>query len=526
VIFSVSLCLSVKSFDRIILLNIGDLMLTQRRSGILLHPTSLPGKQPIGSLGQEAYDFVDFLVAAGQSVWQILPLGPVGYGNCPYSSVSAFAGNPLLINLELLIESGDLEESERPVLSAATVADFDSAFKILIPALNRAARQFQQHGSPQRKKDFEIFCVEHSYWLDDYALFVTISEYLGCDNWYDWPVEIRHRQQNALNNVKRECKETIYRHKYCQFVFFEQWMLLKHYANERGIRILGDLPIFVAENSADIWANRNLFFLDEDDRPTLVAGVPPDYFSKTGQRWGNPLYRWEQLINDDFSWWVSRFRWNFELFDLLRVDHFRGFSSCWAIPAEEPTAVNGYWQETPGEELFTCLQQEFGSLPIIAEDLGIITPDVEQLRDQFNFPGMKILQFAFDSGPDNPYLPANHIENSVIYTGTHDNNTSLGWWNGLDEAGRQRVRNFLDNPCDNMPWPLIEVALSSIANMAIIPLQDFLSLGEEGRMNIPGKAIGNWQWRFPAQEITADLTQRIKSMSHLYGRNLCITTEI
>lgn len=502
-------------------------MLTQRRSGILLHPTSLPGNQPIGSLGQEAYDFVDFLVAAGQTVWQILPLGPVGYGNCPYSSVSAFAGNPLLINLDLLIESGDLKESDRPIFpAAATGADFDSAFNTLIPVLNRAALRFQQTGAPQRQHAFEIFCTEHSDWLDDYALFVTIAEHLRLDNWYAWPTELRQRQQEALDGLKDECKETLYQHKYRQFVFFEQWARLKHYANERGIKIFGDLPIFVAENSADIWANRDQFSLDENDRPTLVAGVPPDYFSDTGQRWGNPLYRWEQVLADDFSWWILRFRWNFELFDLLRVDHFRGFSACWAIPAEEPTAINGYWLETPGEELFTRLQQEFGSLPIVAEDLGMITPDVEQLRDQFHFPGMKILQFAFDSGPDNPYLPANHVENSVIYTGTHDNNTSLGWWDSLDDAAKQQVRDYLHNPCNDMPWPLIETALSSVANLAIIPLQDFLSLGEEGRMNIPGEAIGNWQWRFLPRDTTAELAQRINAMSHLYGRNLCITTEI
>ncbi len=286
------------------------------------------------------------------------------------------------------------------------------------------------------------------------------------------------------------------------------------------------MPIFVAENSADVWANRKLFYLDDNDRPSLVAGVPPDYFSTTGQRWGNPLYRWEQIVADDFAWWISRFRWNFELFDLLRVDHFRGFSASWAIPASEPTAVNGYWLETPGEQLFSHLQQEFETLPIVAEDLGIITPEVEQLRDQFHFPGMKILQFAFDSGPDNPYLPANHVKNSIIYTGTHDNNTTLGWWNSLDDNGKQRVREYLNHPCDDMPWTLVEIALSSVANLAIIPFQDFLEVAEEGRMNIPGTATGNWQWRFIPQQILPDLSQRIKTMSQLYGRDLCIPAEI
>ncbi len=502
-------------------------MLTQRRSGILLHPTSLPGGQPIGSLGQEAYDFVDFLKATGQSVWQILPLGPTGYGNCPYSSFSAFAGNPLLINLHLLAKSGDLSESNIPLPSTGTdSADFSTAVKTLLPALQLAGKSFKQNTDSPRQRAFEQFCNKQAYWLNDYAFFEAMRENQQYRGWQQWPQEIRQRNQSALHHWGSELQDPIYQHKYQQFIFFEQWSALKSYANHKGIEIFGDLPIFVAEDSADVWANRELFHLDEGDQATLVAGVPPDYFSKTGQRWGNPLYRWERMAEDNFSWWLARFRWNLELFDLLRVDHFRGFSACWAIPADEPTAENGYWLEAPGEQLFNLLQQELGSLPIIAEDLGIITPEVEQLRDHYTFPGMKILQFAFDSGPDNPYLPPNHLPNSVIYTGTHDNNTTLGWWRSLDSRGKKQVRDQLHKPCRNMPWPLIETALSSVSKLAIIPLQDILSLPATSRMNTPGTATGNWQWRFQKGALSADIAEKLKSRSHLYGRDLCIPAEI
>ena len=502
-------------------------MLTQRRSGILLHPTSLPGKQSIGSLGQEAYDFVDFLEATGQSVWQTLPLGPTGYGHCPYSSFSAFAGNPLLINLALLVEAGDLQQSELLQSSPETTrADFTAATKLQLPVLHSACENFKQRGTPARQQAFNNFCHQQAFWLDDYALFTALRKKQQDQCWQHWPEAIKQRDNSTLLKVEEQQQESIYLQKYLQFIFFEQWFSLKKYANNKGIEIFGDLPIFVAEDSADVWAHQELFYLDEQGRSTLVAGVPPDYFSATGQRWGNPLYRWERMAEDNFSWWQTRFRWNLELFDLLRVDHFRGFSSCWAIPAAETTAKNGDWMEVPGEQLFTLLQQEFNPLPIIAEDLGIITPEVEQLRDRFGFPGMKILQFAFDSGPDNPYLPANHIPNSVIYTGTHDNNTTLGWWNALDTTARQKVRDYLQNPCENIPWPLIETALASCANLAIIPLQDILSLPAAARMNIPGTATENWQWRFQSEDLTTAIADRLKNLSQLYGRSLCIPTEM
>jgi 4-alpha-glucanotransferase len=500
-------------------------MLTSRRSGILLHPSSLPGPQPIGTLGQEAYDFVDWLVSAGQSVWQILPLGPTGNGYCPYSCYSAFAGNPLLINLQKLVECGDLQAGKIP-------AEFPLSDKVDFPAAEKqqsllrvAFSNFTDGTTPERRQKYEQFCRQQAYWLNDYCFFEAMRQLQQNRGWQQWPPEVRQRHQDALHKWGLELQDEIARHKYLQFVFFEQWFELKSYANAQGIEIFGDLPIFVAENSADVWANRQLFHLDENDLPTLVAGVPPDYFSKTGQRWGNPLYNWEQLENEDFSWWLARFRWNLQLFDLVRVDHFRGFCASWAIPAEEKTAINGSWVEVPGRQLFERLQQEWPELPIIAEDLGVITQDVEQLRDDFKLPGMKILQFAFDSGPSNPYLPHNHRQNAVVYTGTHDNNTSLAWWQSLDSSSKQQVKTYLKRPCDDMPWTLLETALSSVAKLAIIPLQDLLGLDGKARMNKPGTAHGNWQWRDLPEQRSHEITVQLRNVSHLYGRLLCNPTE-
>ena len=502
-------------------------MLSQRRSGILLHPTSLPGSQAIGSLGREAYQFIDFLIAAGQSVWQLLPLGPTGFGNCPYSSFSAFAGNPLLINLERLAEAGDLDQTfAQEVHSEFTSADYDTAVKQQLPLLQQASRNFKTGATAQRRQAFADFCARQSWWLDDYALFEAIRRERNFAPWQDWPQPLRQREATALHQESARLQEAIFEQQYLQFVFFEQWFALKQYANSKGVYIYGDLPIFVAENSADLWAHREQYLLDEHDRPTVVAGVPPDYFSKTGQRWGNPLYNWEKMAADGYAWWLSRFQWNFSLFDLVRVDHFRGFSACWTIPADQPTAEHGYWVETPGRQLFSTLHNTQGKLPIVAEDLGIITPDVEQLRDQFEFPGMKILQFAFDSDANNPYLPHNHVPNSVIYTGTHDNNTSLGWWDHLEPAARQRIADYLLQEQAQMPWLLVQTALASVASLAIIPLQDILSLAEEHRMNTPGTAENNWQWRYRSEELTPAIAERLNHASHLYGRNLCNPAEI
>ncbi len=499
-------------------------MFNTRRSGILLHPTSLPGPQPIGSLGQEAYDFIDFLVATGQSVWQLLPLGPTGFGNCPYSSYSAFAGNPLLINLQRLVDHGDLHLSELPEhFPASDNVDYRLAAEQLIPLLHQACKRFFDQNS-ERQTEYDKFCNEQAFWLNDYAFFEAMHEQQGC-GWQQWPADIRQRQEDALHQWGQQLHEEIRWYKYLQFVFFEQWFKLKEYANNKGVMIFGDIPIFVATDSVEVWTNRNLFHLDEDDQPTLVAGVPPDYFSKSGQRWGNPLYDWEQMATDNYSWWLARVRWNLQLFDIVRVDHFRGFVACWAIPAEEPTAINGTWMPGPGKNLFNALSKEFPELPIIAEDLGVITPEVEQLRDTFKLPGMKILQFAFDSGPDNPYLPHNHVPRSVVYTGTHDNDTSLGWWRSIDAERRSQVRDYLKRRCRDMPWPLLETALASVANLTVIPLQDILGLDGNGRMNRPGTAQGNWNWRLLPDQPCSEITERFRHVTHLYGRSLCNPTE-
>lgn len=502
-------------------------MLTERRSGILLHPTSLPGEQHVGSFGREAYAFVDFLAATGQSVWQLLPINPTGYGNCPYSCFSAFAGNPLLIDLKGLAAQGDLIAADLPPpVTASDKVDFTAAYKIQGALLHKACTRFLQQATDYRRQQFQVFCEQQQSWLDDYALFETIRCHQQYHVWQQWPQPLRDREPAALASVRRDYAQEITWHKYVQFVFFEQWFALTDYARSKGIHIFGDLPIFVAENSADIWANTDLFHLDERGYPTLAAGVPPDYFSATGQRWGNPLYRWDRLREQDFSWWLERFRWNFKLFDMLRVDHFRGFAACWAIPAHETTAVNGYWLETPGRELFERLQSDHEKLPILAEDLGIITPDVVRLRDDFSFPGMKILQFAFDSGAGNPYLPHNHVPDCVIYTGTHDNNTTLGWWRQLDAGAKQRVRDYLRRPCQEMPWPLIETALMSVAKLAIVPLQDILGLSTPARMNTPGTATGNWDWRYRADALEDHVCDQLRHLTHLYGRDVCFNTEM
>ena len=501
-------------------------MLSYRQSGILLHPTSLPGPQAVGALGTEAYQFVDFLAAAGQTIWQILPLGPTGYGNCPYSAFSAFAGNPLLISLEHLAVHGELDTGQLPPATPAETADYATAIATQEPLLKMACDRFRTNKNEQRQAGFNDFCRRNAAWLDDYALFEAIRRSRDFSDWQAWPEGLRARESQALRQAEATLEDQILLQKYQQFVFFEQWFALKNYANRKGIKIYGDLPIFVALNSADVWANQDLYHLDDQGRPTMVAGVPPDYFSQTGQRWGNPLYHWERMAHRKFRWWHDRFRWNFQLFDLVRVDHFRGFSACWAIPAAEPTAVNGHWLDSPGHELFASLKEAFATLPIIAEDLGIITPDVERLRDNFAFPGMKILQFAFDSDAMNPYLPHNHTPNSVVYTGTHDNNTTLGWWQNLDQDVKRRISDYLNQKEPDMPWLLIATALASVSRLAIIPLQDILALPEDQRMNIPGTAEGNWAWRYRKESLQPHLADKLRDLSLMYGRNLCNPTEM
>ena len=495
-------------------------MLKTRQSGILLHPTSLPGPEGLGTLGEEAYLFIDYLVSAGQSVWQILPLGPTGYGDCPYSSFSAFAGNPDLISLSQLVAVGDLDITDLPPHSPATErADFQACREVRTPLLSKAANRFlaDNHADSRRQK-FAAFCVQQAGWLNDYAFYRAMRQAQSHKGWQYWPVAVRDREDFALQEWGTRLKTEIFLEKYLQFVFFEQWFALKAYANRHGVQIFGDLPIFVALDSADVWANRDLFQLDAQGRPQLVAGVPPDYFSATGQLWGNPLYDWERMAQNGYGWWKSRLQWNLEQCDLIRIDHFRGFEACWAVPASETTAINGTWQPGPGAAFFERMQQGLGELSLIAEDLGIITPAVEELRDRFNLPGMKILQFAFDSGPQNPYLPHQYSRNSVVYTGTHDNTTSLAWWHALDTCGKQRIRDYLDSGCREMPWPLIRCALASSARLAIVPMQDLLKLGGAARMNQPGTATGNWNWRLTADQLEPDVAKRLKQLCELFGR--------
>jgi 4-alpha-glucanotransferase len=494
-------------------------MLKTRQSGILLHPTSLAGPEGLGTLGEEAYAFVDFLSTAGQSIWQVLPLGPTGYGDCPYSAPSVFAGNPDLISLAQLARVGDLNKSDLPTaLPAGDKINFAECREKRNPLLQKAANNFfNGTASPKRREQFDDFCQRQASWLNDYAFYQAMHHEIN-RAWFDWPEEVRDRHPNALHQWGTLLNKRITFEKYFQFTFFEQWSRLKEYANAQGVELFGDLPIFVAFDSVDVWANRELFQLDTQGNATAVAGVPPDYFSETGQLWGNPLYDWERMAQNGYSWWKARLQWNLEQCNMVRIDHFRGFEACWAVPATESTAINGTWQTGPGADFFEQVQRDLGDLPLIAEDLGIITPAVEQLRDSFKLPGMKILQFAFDSGAKNPYLPHQYSRNAVVYTGTHDNNTSLGWWQDLDAAEKERIRDYLDSSGRDMPWPLIRCALASSARLSIIPMQDILKLDGEARMNRPGTATGNWNWRLLPSQLDPAVAQRLRELCALYDR--------
>ena len=484
----------------------------QRSSGILLHPTALPGPFGIGSLGGDAIRFINFLTEAGQQIWQVLPLGPTGYGHSPYNALSAFAGNPMLIDLEQLAQCGDLTAADLHGCRFAEGRIADPAMARKKQILETAGRRFFQNTSAPRWQDFQKFGHEQAAWLDDYALFMALRDHFEQASWTAWPADLRRRQPEALAKWQEQLANEIRLQRYQQFVFFEQWLSLKDYANRHGVCIFGDIPIFVAYDSADVWARQDLFQLDETGRPKAVAGVPPDYFSETGQRWGNPLYDWQRLEEQGFDWWLARFRQNLLFADLVRIDHFRGFEACWSIPADAETAVKGHWEPVPGARLFDKLQEEFPDLPVVAEDLGDITPEVEELRRDYGFPGMKILQFAFDSGPDNPYLPDNYQPDFVVYTGTHDNNTTLGWWQNLTKAQRRPVAEALGKLKPDIPWDLIEMAEMSRADLCILPCQDILSLGPQARFNTPGTVDGNWTWRLETGDLTSALAQRLRRL--------------
>jgi 4-alpha-glucanotransferase len=487
-----------------------------RASGILLHPTSLPGPG-VGDLGEQAFRFVDWLARAEQSLWQVLPLVAVNEGGSPYNALSAFAGNPLLISPGELFVHGLL-----PAEAAAPpeLGDEDLHFPAALrwkDGVVRAAYALLAKDEELRA-DFRAYRDEEAGWLDDYALFRALRDAHGGTSWAEWPDPLRRRQRGALRKAREELAEEIDRHAYAQYLFDLQWSAMRRYAHANGIRIVGDVPIFVAYDSADVWAHPELFELDDALRPTVVSGVPPDYFSATGQRWGNPLYRWDVLEETGYRWWIDRFRRTLEMVDVVRVDHFRGFESYWEVPAEADTAIHGRWMPGPGRGLFDAVRQKLGSLPLIAEDLGIITEEVEALRDDLDLPGMRVLQFAFGGDdPENPHLPRNYVHNAVAYTGTHDNDTVLGWY--ADAGGTERVAvDQAVGTGTEMHWRMIEAVLQSAAGWAIVPLQDVLGLGGQARMNTPGVAEGNWRWRLREGELTPDLADRLAEIVRRTGR--------
>ncbi len=507
-------------------------MTNQRDSGVLLHPTSLPGRFGIGEMGPEAYRFADSLVEMGQHLWQILPLGPTSYGDSPYQSLSTFAGNPLLISFDLLVADGLLAKRRLygfPKLPADAV-DYGEVIPARMGVLRTVCRTFKRRAPEWRREAFETFCAQNAEWLDDYALFLALKDAHGGRPWTEWAAELRERDQKAMAQARKKHATAIQHAMILQYLFFDQWHRLVEYCHERHIQLIGDIPIFVAHDSADVWANRKLFYIGPDGQPTVIAGVPPDYFSETGQRWGNPLYRWDVHENEGYAWWIQRMKKVFELVDIARIDHFRGFEAYWEIPAEEPTAIHGHWVPGPGAKIFNALRGALGDLPIIAEDLGLITDEVEALRDQFEFPGMRVLHFAFGEDPKaKDYRPENFPENCICYTGTHDNDTTVGWF--TSEAGANSTRSqedidrergaileYLGSDGSEIHWDLINAAARSPSRASVYPLQDVLGLGSEARMNVPGDAGGNWQWRFDWEQLTPDMKGRLAEISRQTGR--------
>lgn len=495
-------------------------MLSKRTNGILLHPTSLPGPFGSGDLGQGAYQFVDWLKSAGQSYWQMLPLGEIGPGNSPYMSCSAFAGNMLLIDLVDLADQGWLTAADLVPSPDAkdSHVDYGDVIPFRMERLRRAATAFFSKKS-KLLADFEVFCQAESAWLNDYALFKTIEHRQSGCGWGHWPIDLAKRQHHALSKITITCDTDINFWKFCQWRYARQWESLKRYANDSGVYIVGDVPIFVAYQSADVWANQELFELDEAGLPTVVAGVPPDYFSETGQLWGNPLYSWDKHESTEYAWWVARLGHALKSFDIVRIDHFRGFSEYWEVPAAETTAMNGRWKPGPSSKLFSAFQTAFGdNLPIIAEDLGLITADVIKLRDDFALPGMRILQFAFGDGETNHFLPHHYVTNTVAYTGTHDNDTSLGWWHTLAPQEKEFALKYLNSDGQAIHIDMMKALSASAANTVIFPLQDVLGLSGEHRMNFPGIARGNWEWRFTPVMMDASHIEFLKSLTIANGR--------
>lgn len=525
----------------------------QRSSGILLHPTSLPGKFGIGDFGPEAYHFIDFLKQSGQSLWQVLPLGPTSVGDSPYQSFSAFAGNPLLISPAILCEKGYLTPSELEDTPSFPEerTDFSKVIPYKTQLLEKASNTFFETATKETKDEFAQFCEKNNFWLQDYALFISLKDYFIKQRkyaglspefeafaektssflpqnvqkdyyfggvWSTWPEELIQRRPDAIHAWTTKLSHSIDYYKFQQFEFFEEWSALKSYTKEKDIKIIGDIPIFVAYDSADVWANPLLFHMDEKGFPTFVAGVPPDYFSTTGQLWGNPLYDWEQHKKTDYRWWIARISSTLSMVDILRIDHFRGFESYWAIPFGKENATVGAWQKGPGAELFFAIQKALGNLPIIAEDLGIITEEVIALREILGFPGMKVLQFAFSGSPDNDYLPHTYEKHAVVYTGTHDNDTTLGWYHGAKPKEQDFFRRYMNVSGETPPWDFIRLAMASTAVFSIFPLQDVLALDSHSRMNTPSTTSGNWQFRFKAEQLEDNLSNRLAYLSKIFGR--------
>ncbi|MFI5252936.1 MAG: 4-alpha-glucanotransferase [Bacteroidota bacterium] len=496
-----------------------------RLAGVLLHPTSLPSRYGIGDLGSEAFRFIEFLEASGQTIWQVLPLGPTGYGDSPYQCFSAFAGNPYLISPDLLMEAGLLTRDDVepvPTLDPRKI-DYGKVIEYKMNLFRNAYDRFHKTSNAGLAKEFDAFCLKHKTWLNDFSLFMALKEYHEGRYWAAWDIPIRSRKAGAVKEWAKKLSREIGFFKFLQFMFFRQWMAVKNYAASKGILIAGDIPIFIAFDSADAWSNRKLFTINEEGKPISVAGVPPDYFSPTGQLWGNPLYRWDEMKKDDYRWWRSRVASTLELFDILRIDHFRGFEAYWQIPGDAITAEHGKWVKGPGRRFFRTLNKHLGEFPIIAEDLGVITRQVEELRDFCGFPGMKILQFAFGSGMDRNFLPHRYHRRCVVYTGSHDNDTTRGFFEQAKKEANDiypSARAYLNYSGEDIRFELIRAAYASVADMAIIPMQDILNLGSDARMNFPGTFGGNWTWRFTWDQVTPDLPGIYRGLALLYDRAL------
>lgn len=496
----------------------------KRSSGILLHPTSLPGRFGIGDLGPVAHDWLDFLADAGCGLWQVLPLGPTGYGDSPYQCFSAFAGNPYLLSPEVLYEQGMLTADDLVELPAfpADRVDFGQVIPWKLRLLDRAYQRYQQRATVENREELQQFRRKNASWLEDFALFMALKEAHGGAPWVNWEPPLRDRQPAALEAARQQLRDAIERQVFRQFFFSKQWLALREHAHRLGIQIIGDAPIFVAHDSADVWSHPELFVLDAQGRPKIVAGVPPDYFSPTGQLWGNPLYRWQEHRRTGYAWWIARLKTLLDLVDIIRLDHFRGFAGYWAVPGRAKTAEKGRWLRGPGKHFLRAVQAALEDLPIIAEDLGVITPDVVDMRDSFGLPGMKILQFAFAGGPEDPFLPHHYPQNCVVYTGTHDNDTVWGWYLRVPEAEKEFYRRYLDRDGSQVAADLIRACWASVAVYALAPMQDFLDLDNRARMNYPGNPSGNWTWRMLPHVLTdpfrAQLCSRIRELNELYSR--------